>query len=122
MRPRVISGGETMRNRPHEMPRKPRELRAKFGKFWRPRGPVCERMCDSCPFGPADNLAAKVEELGCADSSPIVTKDDAINVAESGREFMCHATLIHDRESEQTITPSSARICKGLFMYRRGEI
>jgi len=104
------------------MPRHSREHRQKFGKFWRPRAPICENMCDSCPFGREENLAAKVAELGCADTSPIVTKDDAINAAESGIEFMCHSTLVHDREAQITITPSSARVCKGLAMYKRGEI
>jgi hypothetical protein len=105
-----------------EMPRTSREHRQKFGKFWRPRTAVCESMCSSCPFGREDNLAAKVAELGCEDTSPIVTKADAENAAEAGIEFMCHSTLIHDREAQVTITPPSAKVCKGLFMYRRGEI
>lgn len=99
-----------------------KEDRARGGQFYRPRLPVVDAMCDSCPFGKPERFEAKAAELGLRGdgTSPVSTIEDAIESVESGHDFMCHATVYRRGRARRSRT--KWKMCKGGVMWRRGEI
>jgi hypothetical protein len=100
----------------------PIEHRKKFGKFYLPRRPVCEKMCATCPFGVEAKFDAKLADFGEDLNTNVTCVADAQAMVEQGHEFLCHSTIDHDFEARTTTVPATAKMCKGALMYKRGEI